>query len=192
MSFRATSLFTLLAIVATCVAGITMADRSRASKPEASIPPNAIRVASGKFGNDRVWSIWLYGGRKHGSCWVTHFRNGKSVEDTTHCGFSVPEHTWQLAAMGSSGPGHRSKSMLFFLTQPSVALLKVSVRTSRGVALVPFSVQQLSKRQANRSHLPMNFGYASSGFPGEFQCIRSLSAVERSGHIVKRARHPGC
>jgi len=179
-----------LAVIATAlilvmVGGLTLTAR-------AGVPDRAIEVAHGKLGPQTEWAISLFGKGRLGDCWVTKVKERRSVSASTACGIGVPDRPWQLVAQGSTGRGHRTRSLLFFLTRRNFDRLEIRLRSHDRERVVEMKVHRLDRQVASGAGLERAYGYAWRSIDGRLGCIERVVAISIEGGTLKGGRSRRC
>lgn len=187
----------LLAVLSMAALLLTVtANLGRAALPpeHSTIPAYAVKIAGADSNSGQSWGIWLYGTSKAETCWATKVSAQGLFNAEARCGAAAPPRAWQLAAQGSFGSRRHPESVLFFLTRSNVAVLRVQL--SRGSDSSTRQLRLKSRRvptsQARRGKLPGRVTYAVAVFPGSVQCVKSISAIDRSGERIGHSRHQDC
>jgi hypothetical protein len=178
------------------VAAIVLTVLSAAVRSEAdsrgTIPTYAVRVAGGSIKRGH-WGIWVFGRRGVGQCWGTRTVVRGLPNETAFCGYDVPKQALQLAVRGTLSTNGGSKSLLFYLTRPDVALLEVLIDRPGGRrVMLHIHAHAIGRDQARGAHMQPTFGIAVATVSGRISCIRHAVAWTQSGVRVGAARSAHC
>lgn len=181
---------TIAALVGAGAASVLIINMQDSSATSATAP---LKVAGERIAPGNSWGVWLFGKEGEG-CWRNRVVYEGLPQEETTCGYSVPRDVWQLAVEGTVGAPGEVKSVIVFLTRPTVRRLNLQVEWegSRVYRSLRADTVVTSVDQMNMAKLPYRVGYATWVVPGKVACIHRVKAFGDHGRVLDKGSSGLC